>query len=120
MPEEQTSTAAPKAPPKMNDGFSAPIADPGDGKVPDHIHPDTLMAKGIDPDTGELLTVSLAVLQKQHGKDKGLKLYGRIARAGGFGDPNSEPSGSVYFPDLSLEGMDKAARTKVEAILNEK
>lgn len=118
-PKAQPATA-PKAQPATADGFSGPIVDPGEGKVPDHIHPDTLMAKGVDPDTKEVLAVSLAVLQHQHGEEKGLKLYGRIARAGGFGDPDQEPSGSHYFPDLSLEDLSKDARAKVDKILAEK
>jgi hypothetical protein len=118
--ENQSATAAPRPSVKAGDGFSGPIADPGDKPVPDHIHPDTLMAKGIDPDTKEVLAISLAVLQKQQGDEKGLRLYGRIARAGGFSDPAQEPIGSHYFPDLTLEGLSEAARAKVDKILTEK
>ena len=118
MPEPQ---ANPSTPPtgKVRDGFSAPIEDPGEGKVPEHIHPDTLMAKGVDPETKETVTVNLAVLQKKHGEKKGRALYDRVARLGGFFNPNEEPQGSNFAPDLQLEGVDKKLRGELDAILNE-
>lgn len=100
-------------------GFDAPV--PRSTKsLPDHIAADTRMAKGIAPDTKEIVTVNLSVLQAQHGKEEGLARYKRIAVAGGFYDPNSEPSGSDFYPDLSLTGMDKKHRDAVNEILNEK
>lgn len=104
---------------EIKPGFASPIAHTS-GKVPDHIAEDTLMAKGIDPDTKKRVTVNLAALQAEHGEKKGKDLYTKIARAGGFYDPNTEPSGSDFFPDLSLEGMNKDARAKVDAILDAK
>ena len=101
------------------DGFNAPIEHSGEGRVPDHINPDTMMAKGVDPDKG-LVTVNLQALKKQHGEKKGRELYNKIAIAGGFYDPNSEPVGSDFAPDLALEGMNKDARAKVDAILEGK
>lgn len=104
---------------KAGDGFTAPIADPGDGQLPEHIHEDTLMAKGIDPDTKQMVTVSLSVMKAKYGEAKGLKLYQKIARAGGFFDPMSEAVGSSYSPDISLEGIDPKVRTRIDAILKE-
>lgn len=105
--------------PEIKAGFDSPIPKSHKGPLGDHIDPDTRMAKGIDPDVG-MVTVNLSVLQAKFGKKEGLDRYSRIARAGGFFDPNSQPSGSSFFPDLGLEGMDKDAREKVDAILNEK
>lgn len=100
-------------------GFDSPL--PRSVKsLPDHIAADTRMAKGIAPDSKEIITVNLSVLQAQHGKEAGLDRYKRIAVAGGFYDPNSEPSGSDFYPDLSLTGMDKKHRDAVNEILNEK
>lgn len=122
MPEEtpQVTKETVKAKP-VADGFSEPIPEPGEGKsVPDHIHPDTLMAKGIDPDTREIVSVSLPVLQKKHGEKKGMRLYSKVAKAGGFLDPDMEVNlGSHFYPDLSLDGLSKDARAKVDAILEE-
>lgn len=116
MPEEKTDKKAEKTEPKP--GFTEPI-DSGTARVPDHIDPETLMAKGIDPDTKEVKTVSLVVLQKQFGEKKGRDKYNKIAIAGGFFDPRSEPVGGSYLPDLSLEGIDSKAREKVDAVLKE-
>lgn len=100
-------------------GFDSPI--PKSQKIlPDHIDPETRMAKGIAPDTKEMLAVNLGVLQAKHGKEEGLSRYTRIAKAGGFFDPSTEPVGSSYYPDLQLKGMDKDKLAAVEAILNEK
>lgn len=88
--------------------------------LPDHVAADTRMAKGIAPDTKEMVTVNLSVLQAQHGKEAGFDRYKCIAVAGGFYDPSSEPTGSSFFPDLSLTGMDKKHRDAVNEILNEK
>lgn len=122
MADEQVTSVNPK-PAKGNKevmpGLTSPIEAPTSGKVPDHIHEDTLMVKGIDPDTKERVAINLAALKKEHGDKKGLELYTKIAKAGGFLDPAIESrGGSEYYPDLSLEGMNKDARTKVDAILN--
>lgn len=108
-----------KQPEKVVAGLTAPL-DRSIKSLPDHVAADTRMAKGIAPDTKEMVTVNLSVLQAQHGKEAGLERYMRIAVAGGFYDPNSEPSGSDFFPDLSLTGMDKKHRDAVNEILNEK
>lgn len=113
MPEETKPAKK-----EIKPGFASPIS--GSGAVPDHIHPETRMAKGIDPDTKERVSVNLSVLQAEFGKKEGLDKYTKIAKAGGFYDPNTEPTGSSFYPDLQLEGMDKDARAKVDAILTEK
>lgn len=99
-------------------GFDKPIERSG-GKLPDHIAEDTLMAKGFAPDTKERVSINLAALKAEFGDKKGREKYDRIAIAGGFFDPNSEPVGSNFLPDLSLDGMSKEARSKVDAILKE-
>lgn len=116
MPEPEISTPA-KPEPK---GFDAPLPKSHKGALPDHVHPETRMAKGVAPDSKETVTVNLQALQAKHGKKEGLDRYARIARAGGFYDPSTEPVGSSFFPDLQLEGMDKDRRAEVDAILNEK
>jgi hypothetical protein len=106
----------PKA--KAIDGMTKPI-DPSKG-IPPHISEHTLMVKGVDPDTKERVTISLAALQFELGAEKGLDKYSRIAKAGGFLDPSIESrGGSHYFPDLSLDGMEQKARDRVDAILKE-
>lgn len=103
---------------EVKPGFASPI--PGHGSVPDHVHPETRMAKGIDPETKERISVNLSALKAEFGNEVGFKKYSKIAKAGGFFDPSSEPVGSSFHPDLSLEEMDKDTRAKVDAILNEK
>lgn len=100
-------------------GFDKPIEDPGDpAKVPSHIHPETLMVKGIAPDSKERVAINLDALKYEFGDKKGLDKYKKIAVAGGFHDPNQTPAGEQFYPDLSLEGMKPSAREKVNAILN--
>lgn len=115
MPEEtDTKKAA-----KESKGFTAPIPDPGEGKLPEHIHPETLMAKGISPDTKQRVSVNLSALKAEFGDKAGLAKYTKIAKAGGFFDPNTEPTGSSFYPDLDIEGLPKDIRAKVDAILKE-
>lgn len=116
-PAKPTGKAGSAPPTEVKPGFASPIE--GTGHVPDHIHPDTRMAKGIDPDTKQRIAINFAALKAEHGEKKATELYRKIALAGGFLDPNLEPRGSDYRPDLSLEGMDKDARAKVDAILSE-
>lgn len=101
------------------EGFDAPIADPGEGKVPDHINEHTLMVKGFDPHTKERMTVSLAALKHEFGDKLGLAKYKRIAKFGGFFDPGVFSVGDDYAPDLSLEGLAKDVRQRVDAVLKE-
>jgi len=107
-------TLAPSKPAKA-DGFNGPIPDPGDGQVPDHIHPETLMAKGIDPDTRETVAASLAVLVHKHGEEKGRQVYRKVAKVGGFFNPDQQAYD--YAPDLQLEGLDPEKRKAVDAVL---
>lgn len=115
MGDPETTSKPPKA--EMKPGFNKPIAK--GSKLPDYVNPDTRMAKGLDTE-GKVVTVSLETLQEQYGKKDGLDRYTRIAKAGGFYDPNTEPTGSSFYPDLQLEGVNKDAREKVDEILNEK
>jgi|SRR5215831_8917508 len=110
---EETSVPSKSA--KANDGFNGPIPDPGDSPVPDHIHPETLMAKGVDPDTRETVAASLAVLVHQHGAEKGRKIYNKVAKAGGFFNPDQQAYD--FTPDLQLEGLADDTRKALEAIL---
>lgn len=105
-----------EAKPKL-EGLEKPIKDPGEGRVPAHIHEDTLMVKGIDPDTKERIAINLDALKAEFGEKAGVKKYGKIARAGGFFDPNTIPSGENYYPDLSLDGMKPSVRQEVDKIL---
>lgn len=109
-----------KKPEKAADipGLTKPID--GNGTIPDHIHEDTLMFKGIDPDTKERVSVNLPALKKEFGEKKGMEMYTKIAKLGGFFDPGMEPVGSNFFPDLSLEGMNSDTKTKIDAILKGK
>lgn len=103
----------------VKDGFTKPIPDPGEGKVPSHINKHTLMVKGIDPDTKERIAVSLAALKYEFGDKPGLAKYKKIAVLGGFLDPGLTPVGEAFFPDLSLEGLKPSVREQINTILKE-
>lgn len=118
MADETVKPDVPK-PAISKPGFDKPIPDPGEGKVPDHIHPETLMAKGIDPDTKQRVSINLAVMKEEFGEKKGTEKYNKIAVAGGFFNPNAEPVGSGFTPDLQLEGMKPSLRAKIDDILKE-
>src|SRR5687768_1219100 len=99
-------------------GLDKPINDPGNSaKVPTYIHPDTLMVKGIAPDSKERVTVNLDALKYEFGDKRGLTKYKKIARAGGFLDPDQ--SGHQFLPDLSLEGLQSSIKQEIEKILKE-
>lgn len=101
-------------------GFDAPIADPGDSsKLPVYIHPDTLMVKGIAPDSKERVAINLDALRYEFGDKKALEKYKKIARTGGFLDPNQTATGEQFFPDLSLDGLKPAVRQEIDAILKQ-
>lgn len=115
MPDETAKSDAKTA---KKEGFDKPIKDPGDpSKVPAHIHPDTLMVKGIAPDSLERVAINLDALKYEFGDKAGLAKYKKIARAGGFLDPNQ--SGHEFFPDLSLDGLKPTVRKEVDAILTQ-
>lgn len=110
MPEKETKA--------KQEGFDKPIADPGDpSKVPAHIHPDTLMVKGIAPDSKERVAINLDALKHEFGEKAALKKYQKIAVAGGFHDPSQSPSGEEFYPDLSLDGLKPSAKQEIEKIL---
>lgn len=101
-------------------GLDSPIEDPGDpSKVPAHIHPDTLMVKGIAPDSKQRVAINLEALKYEFGEKKGLQLYKKIGQVGGFLDLNSIPVGDSFAPDFSLEGLKKDVREQIDAILKE-
>lgn len=102
---------------KRLEGLDKPIKDPGEGKVPAHIHPDTLMVKGVDPDTRERIAVNLDALKAEFGDKVAMKKYQKIAVAGGFLDPSQSPSGENFYPDLSLEGLKPSTRQEIDKIL---
>lgn len=105
------------AEPKSATGFDKPVA--ASDNLPAHIHPDTLMAKGIDPETKQRVSVNLAALKAQFGDEKGQEKYSKIAVEGGFFNPGAEPVGSGFAPDLQIEGMKPSLREKIDAILKE-
>src|SRR5262245_22919019 len=115
MPEEKPEKTKTEVMPWL----SKPID--GSGKIPDHIAEDTLMVKGIDPDTKQRFSIHLPALLKEHGEKKGRDLYIKIAKAGGFLDPNIESrGGNAFWPDLDLESIgDAKAKADVEKILKE-
>lgn len=101
-------------------GFDKPIDDPGHpSKVPAYIHPETLMVKGIAPDSKERVTVNLDALKYEFGEKKGFEKYRKIALAGGFLDTNQTAAGENFFPDLSLDGLRSSARQDIDRILKE-
>lgn len=101
-------------------GFDKPIPEPEDpSQLPAHIHPDTLMVKGIAPDSKQRVAVNLAALKYEFGDKKGLAKYRRIGRIGGFLDVNSIPVGDGYAPDLSLDGLEEKVRAQIDAVLKE-
>jgi hypothetical protein len=109
------------APTKKLEGFDVPVKQVEGKPLPAHVSEHTLMAKGIDPDTKERLTISLDALKAEFGEEKAAKIYSKAAVAGGFLNPDIESrGGSHYFPDLSLDGMNPEARKRVDAILSAK
>lgn len=102
------------------EGFDKPIEDPGDpSKVPAHIHPETLMVKGIAPDSKERVAINLDALKYEFGEKKAMQKYAKIARAGGFLDPNQTPAGEHFYPDLSLDGLKPSVRQEIDNILRQ-
>ena len=112
MADETKPTKAAKL-----EGFDAPIK--STENVPEHISEHTLMVKGIDPETKKREAVSLAALKAEFGDDKGRAKYNKIAKAAGFFDPLVDSAAHEFFPDLSLDGLNKDAQARVAAILSE-
>lgn len=112
MPDEKKEAKA------KREGFDGPIANPGDpSKLPAHIHPDTLMIKGIAPDSKERVAINLDALKYEFGDKKGFAKYVQIAKAGGFLDPSQ--SADQFYPDLSLEGLKSTVKQEIESILRQ-
>lgn len=117
---DEKKTDKPETRAVKKEGFDKPIEDPGDpSKVPSYIHPETLMVKGIAPDSKERVAINLEALKYEFGEKVALKKYGKIARAGGFLDPNQSPSGEQFYPDLSLDGLKPSVRQEIDAILKQ-
>lgn len=114
MPDPEI-TSAPKA------GAVTGIDKPFTGKDVnrDGIDDETGFFLGVSPDNNQRITVNLAAMKAQFGDKAGFDKYKRIAVAGRFFNPDAEPVGSDFFPDLQLEGMKSSIREKVDAILNE-
>lgn len=74
--------------------------------------------KGVDPETGERVTVTLEALKDEFGPKRGERMYRRVAEAAGVA--GLVTAGAEYSPDISLAGMDEGTRKKVDAILSEK
>jgi hypothetical protein len=72
---------------------------------------------GISPETGEIVSVSPATLMAAKGLDRreAWELYARIARAGGYFNPEAEPT--EYQPDLPLKGLKGKQKEAVEKLL---
>lgn len=120
MPDETTADNKAASKKEVKEGFDKPIKDPGDpSKIPAHIHPDTLMVKGIAPDSKERVAINLEALKYEFGERDGLAKYKKIARAGGFLDTNQTPTGENFYPDLSLDGLKPAVRKEIDAILTQ-
>jgi hypothetical protein len=73
---------------------------------------------GIDPETGEIVSVSPVTLMAAKGLDRrgAWELYARIAKAGGYFDPGAEPT--EYQPDLPLKGLKGKQKEAVEKLLS--
>ena len=72
---------------------------------------------GVAPETGEIVSVTVETLMAAKGlseKDAGA-LYARIAKAGGFFNPDSEPYD--YRPALGIHGLKGKQREAVDKLL---
>ena len=72
---------------------------------------------GIDPETGAIVSVSPVTLMAAKGLDRkeAWELYARIAKAGGYFNPDAEPMD--YQPDLALKGLKGKQKEAVEKLL---
>jgi hypothetical protein len=103
MPDPQT-TPSDNLKPSPVMGLDKPFT--GDEPKKDGVDPETGLFHGIDPETKERVSVTLAGLQAQFGKEKGEQIYLKIAGIGG---------GSVFFnaraeatdfrPTLGISGL---------------
>lgn len=72
---------------------------------------------GVDPKTGERITVTLQALKDEFG-DRGGEMYRSIGQITGARDPFK--SLAEYAPDISLVGASKDILFKVDEVLSAK
>lgn len=70
---------------------------------------------GVDPKTGERVTVTLDGLKKEFGPSKGEEIYRQFARAGGVGDMFGDLA--IYAPDIQIKGAPDSVQIKFDEIL---
>ena len=75
---------------------------------------------GVDPDTGERVTVTLDALKSEFGAKRGADMYRRVAEVAGGGAALLPESVEQYPRDIGLTGADKSIIERVNAILTEK
>jgi hypothetical protein len=73
--------------------------------------------KGVHPDTGERLTVTLEALKDEFGPKKGEEMYRKIAAVSGGGAAQMPIRLDEGARDIGLAGADKDVLEKVNAIL---
>jgi hypothetical protein len=74
---------------------------------------------GVDPKTGERVTVTLAALKSEFGSAKGAKMYERIFETV-FTNPRPMTAGAEHNPDIQIVGASDDVRAEVQRILTEK
>lgn len=67
---------------------------------------------------GQRVSLTYEGAIKEFGEDRGALIYGEVARAGGYFDPNLESA--AYRPPLDLSGLKDEHKTRVDAILSGK
>jgi hypothetical protein len=76
---------------------------------------------GVDPDTGERVSVTYEGLQAEFGSKKGAEIYRRVAGIKGgsvFFNPNTESTD--YHPPLGIYNLKSDDRAVVDGILSAK
>jgi len=73
--------------------------------------------KGVDPETGERLTVTLDALKDEFGPRKGEEMYRKIAAVAGGGNSSMPVRLDEGARDIGLAGADKSVLDRVHAIL---
>jgi hypothetical protein len=63
-------------------------------------------------DKGERVSLTYEGTLEEFGADRGAIIYGDVARAGGYFDPNTESAN--YRPPLDLSGLKGKAKEQVE------
>jgi hypothetical protein len=75
--------------------------------------------KGVDPKTGERVSVVLSELKHEFGAKRGEDMYFRISDVL-FPNPRIRTSGESYTPDLGLRGISEEKAAEIQKILGEK